>query len=183
MADGSRDGVALHRRCRATDEPDSVRKRRASAVFVDDNEESKDNKVDTGTGAELTAGEPANKAWFMISCWIEVSTLTKGLCLAIIVPSGVGPCDFTIAVGDGGQFLQLVIRWPKLLVDVLLMHHRKLCNPNSGLMPYHTSVIRFKSALGELRKMMFRLLLNLAEAKLSRGGERAILRPLYFQSL
>ena len=36
--------------------------------------------------------------------------------------------------------------------DVLVMHRWKLSNPASGFMSYHTSVLRFESALSELRK-------------------------------
>ena len=72
--------------------------------------------------------------------------------MAIILPSGVGSGDYIIAVVDGGHCLQLAVRLPKPLVDVLIMHCRKLSNPSSGFMPYHPSVIGFESDLSELRR-------------------------------
>ena len=149
--------MALDRRFSATEVPGSACKRRASAVFVDDDEESEEHDLENGAGAELTAGELAFKPFFMISSWDERSTLTKRLCVAIILPSGVGSGDFTITVVDGAHFLQLAVRWPKPLVDVSIMHLWKLSNPSSGFMPYHPSVIGFESALSECSAMHTRV--------------------------
>ena len=46
-------------------------------VFVDDDEKSEENYVETGAGAELIAGEQAFKPLLMISIWIERPKLTK----------------------------------------------------------------------------------------------------------
>ena len=42
--------------------------------------------------------------------------------MAIILPSGVRAGSCTISVIDGGDFLQLAVRWPTPLLDVLAMH-------------------------------------------------------------
>ena len=53
--------------CSATEVPGSACKRRASAVFVDEDEERDEDDLENGAGAELTAGELAFKPLFMIS--------------------------------------------------------------------------------------------------------------------
>ena len=72
--------------------------------------------------------------------------------MAIILPSGVGSGDFTITVVGEEYLLQLAVRWPTPLVDVLVMYCWKLSNLNSGFMPYHFSFIEFDSDLSELQK-------------------------------
>ena len=101
--------MALDRRCSATEVPGSACKRRASAHFVDDGEDSEEDDLENVAGAELAAGELASKPLFMISSRNERSTLTKRLCVAIILASGVGSGDFTITVVDEGHFLQLAV--------------------------------------------------------------------------
>lgn len=117
-----------------------------------DIEDTDAEDLEEGAGSELISGDLSFKPLFMISSWTERSTLAKRLCVAIILPSGVGSGDFTINVVDCGQYLQLSVVWPQPLMDVLVMHRWKLADPSSGFMPYHPSVLGFEAALRELRR-------------------------------
>ena len=138
--------------CSASELTSSARKRRFSTMSGGEIEDSDSEDLETGAGSELISGELTFKPLYMISRWAEQFTLTKRLCVAIILPSGVGSGNFTITVVDGGQFLQLAVRWPQALVDVLVMHRWKLADSQSGFMLYHPSVLGFEASLSELRK-------------------------------
>lgn len=148
--DDDGDAVTLDRRCSAG-ETNPARKRRFAAVSDGEMEESDADGLEEGAGAELTSGDLSFKPLFMISNWTERSTLAKRLSVAIILPSGIGTGDFSINVVDGGQYLQLAVRWPQPLLDVLVMHRWKLTDSDSTFMPYHPSVLGFEATLSELR--------------------------------
>lgn len=145
------DGISLDRRCSAGDTYGSGRKRRHLAS-TDVDEDDSDSGLEDGAGAELVSGDLVFKPLFIISKWVERTTLVKRLTVAVILPSGIGSGDFTISVVDGGQYLRLAVLWPKPLLDVTVMHRWKLGDPNNGFMCYHPSVLGFESALRELRK-------------------------------
>ena len=72
--------------------------------------------------------------------------------MAIILPPGVREGSFIISVVDGGEFLQLAVRWSTPLLDVLVMHRWMISDADCGFMSYHPSVLGFEATRSELRK-------------------------------
>ncbi len=68
-------------------------------------EKNEDAEVfDSGTGVELVSGDLVFKTLYLLSSWKELVTMTRRVSAAILLPSGVGPGDFSIRVGDGVKY-------------------------------------------------------------------------------
>ncbi len=52
--------------------------------------------------------------------------MTKRITVAALLPSGVVPGDFSLAGGEGGEFLKLTVTWPNTVVDLVLLHRKWL---------------------------------------------------------
>ncbi len=78
--------------------------------------------LDSGAGVELVSGDLVFKKLYLLSSWKEPVKWTKKVSAAILLPSSVGPGDFSIRVGDGNEVLELTVTWPAPLVDLRLLH-------------------------------------------------------------
>ena len=87
----------------------------------------------------------------LISQWQEKLTMIKRLTVAIILPSGVGSGQFSLRVGEGGRHLELMIRWPKPLIDIYKMHKKWLTNERQNYKDYHPEFTGFVEALRNYR--------------------------------
>lgn len=83
-----------------------------------------------------------------MSIWQEPGTTTKRITAANILPSGVGTGNFKERVIEEGDVLELVVYWPKPLVDVHFMHRKWLgqdysFNSNPRNFGWKTSIQHF----------------------------------------
>ena len=87
-----------------------------------------------------------------MSSWVEPSTTTRGLTIAIRLPSGVGPGDWSAHVSEGGDFYEVEVHWPVEFSDVNLLHRKWLNSKRADrLEPYHPKILGFERALKSLR--------------------------------
>lgn len=89
---------------------------------------------------------------YAVSIWKEPETMTRRITLAVILPSGVDAGGFSLRVVDGGQFLEITVKWPRPLIDLNLMHKKWLGGPDSTYQVYHPEFIGFQEGMKKLRQ-------------------------------
>ena len=87
----------------------------------------------------------------LISTWREEKTMIKRVTVAIVLPSGVGRGQFSIRVAEGGRHLELMVRWPRPLINISLMHKKFLISTGETYTDYHPEFLGFMDALRKLR--------------------------------
>lgn len=87
------------------------------------------------------------------SVWNEPGTTTRMITVAIILPSGIGPGDFSLRVVEGGRELELTVQWPNPLTDLDTMHKKwLLSNGLDHMERYHPKYLGFEAALKHFRE-------------------------------
>lgn len=89
----------------------------------------------------------------MISNWVEPNTTRKCVSVAILLPSGVGPGNFSVRVIEGGRELEVCIRWPEAFSDLEVLHKKWIRSQESDhIEVYHPKLIGFENCLKQLRE-------------------------------
>lgn len=89
----------------------------------------------------------------LISTWTEPDSTNQCVTVAVVLPSGVGSGGFSVRVLENGRELELVVRMPKQLQDMKLLHRKWLRSTRYDRMePYHPKIVGFQNALKELRQ-------------------------------
>lgn len=89
--------------------------------------------------------------------WIEPGTTTRRTSLAILLPSGVGPGDFSLRVLPGGRLLEIKVDYPKPISDLSILHKRWLDSTNTAgdrIEKYHPRILGFEASLKARRKSL-----------------------------
>lgn len=83
-----------------------------------------------------------------ISEWIEPDTTTKGLNVAVLLPSVVGPGQIFVHINIDGTELHVAVIWPAPLVNLHALH-RKWLNSDASekLNVYHPKLIESEEFL------------------------------------
>lgn len=85
--------------------------------------------------------------------WVEPGTTTNMVSFAILLPSGIGPGDFSLRVLQGGRELQLEVKWPHPLIDLPLLHKKWIMSSKEDRMEtYHPKFLGFEASLKQFRE-------------------------------
>jgi len=104
---------------------------------------------------EIVSRENGFKPLYLVSEWEEPGTIVMRIPVAFLLPSAVGTGMFSMRVRDGGGYLELTIIWPKVLVDIELMHRKCLkAGVTDSLAIYHPKFMGFRRALRKLRGLV-----------------------------
>lgn len=80
----------------------------------------------------------------IFSSWVELSTTTRRLIVAILLLSGVGPGQFFIQVLEDGCVLELTMMWSGPFIDTLVLHRKLLQSTADGrIKAYHPKLVGF----------------------------------------
>lgn len=90
---------------------------------------------------------------YLMSQWIEQTTTTKHVNVAVLLPSGSDRINFKVSILPHGRLLELSINLPKPLPDMDLLHRRFFSHPEIYKIDEVASVIsRFEKALKTRRE-------------------------------
>lgn len=76
--------------------------------------------------------EPVASYWginYLVAQWIEPSTTTTRLNVAVLMPSGTNESSFKVSVHPHGRTLEISVNLPKPFLEMNLLHRRFLTNP------------------------------------------------------
>ena len=131
----------LQRRCSGDVKPKRLR------LSVGGDEEVGDTGAEEGL--ELLAGPRSHVPIHTKSIWEDPDTCDKKSSIAVLLPSGVEPGQFSARVVDEGMFLEVKVVWPSVLTDPSLLHKKWLSRGQFAR--YHPRLIGFMSSLKNLR--------------------------------
>lgn len=88
----------------------------------------------------------------IFSSWVEPNTTTKRLTVAVLLPSGVGPGQFSIRVAEDGGALEFTMIWPDPFINMSILHRKWLQSQSDDRIEgYHPKLIGFEHHLKSFR--------------------------------
>lgn len=88
--------------------------------YVEDNDASDIDGCDISKDAQICTLEPLHA----VSIWKEPEIMTRWITMAVLFPSGVDVGGFYLRVVDGGQLLDISVKWPHDPIDLNIMHKK-----------------------------------------------------------
>ncbi len=86
--------------------------------FLTDDSDSDDDDFEDSAPTDFgfsTRGDHSYMPLYLIAEWNEPISMTKRISMAIVLSSGVEPGNFSVRVGEGGQYVELTVAWPPVL--------------------------------------------------------------------
>ena len=112
--------------------------------------------VEEGAGAELSIADSFLKPLYLLGVWEEPRTKNRRINTAIKLTSGGDQHDFSICVHESGLTLELTVKSPDPLVDLSLLHTKRLQSKGTHreveFTMFHRSVLVLENALKEKRE-------------------------------
>lgn len=101
----------------------------------------------------LATPAPQFNPLHLTSYWVEPGTTNRMVSVAIVLPSGVGPEDFSVRVVEGGRELELKVEWPVPLVNLEMLHKKWTdSNKPDRMEKYHPKFLGFEACLKKFRQ-------------------------------
>ena len=92
------------------------------------------------------------KTLYLVSIWRERESTTERLSVAIVLPSGVGPREFSLRTTDCEEYIELTVSWPGALGGPSVMDRRWMnSNDDDKMLEDHSKLGGFVKALKSLR--------------------------------
>lgn len=82
---------------------------------------------------------------------MEPGTTVQCLNVAILLPTGVAPTDYTSRIADDGSSIELTVTLPEAFTNPLELH-KKWIVTNPTFQTYHPKVVGFENALKDMRE-------------------------------
>lgn len=107
--------------------------------------DERSNIPHNSAGEELIRGQDQFKWLSLLSQWQELETIFQRVTAAILFPAGVGQRMLPVHIVDDGVYLELIVKWPKSLVGMIVLHRRLLTtNDQCSFKAYHTKISSLK---------------------------------------
>lgn len=100
-----------------------------------------------------------------MSTWKEPGTTTKRIKVATVFPSGVGEGYFKVRVSDDSDALEIVVDWPRPLVDIHFLD-KKWLHQDTSYTDFHPKFLGFETALCNVRNNVYNTVTSTARVGL-----------------
>lgn len=85
--------------------------------------------------------------------WTKPGTTTCRITIAIVLPTGIGPGNFSTKILEGERILELNVKWPQCLTNLDMLHRNWLCSSGPDhIEKYHPKYLSFGCALKTFRE-------------------------------
>lgn len=78
-------------------------------------EEETNEEWTSGAGTELLLDNNSFRPLYLLSEWVEPSSMLKRVTVSIILPTGVEAQCFKVRATDSGRVLKRSVQWPEAL--------------------------------------------------------------------